>query len=974
MSFSVPTSPAMSRSTKAQPVTPQRLPRHQPRSHSFYRSPLTPSASPYTPLSLRSLDSTGSSTLTTPENIGSGVKKRLAFSAGSPSVVRNVSVGPDRSLADIAENWRTRANENGIKVSNISQEDSHYVPDDSSDMSLSDVGNDSSMISTEEALLAPPFLSAHRRLNSLPITNRPRAQSHASLPSRVHPLSPVTSRTNNCPSQTSSPLQSRRTVSQSFSHSANVLATPPPNRTLARQLKLKGSLTDPAPPRKREVFGNSSTPYHIGNRSANMSVTLEPDTSLDLFDIDENEYEYDNEYQGSEAEDSFSRDLEAFQNNNYGYPTFAQSHHPAQPQVFHQSHFGDPFQHISAPSGLVDGHILNSMTDSLEHPFHAGRQQLVHSAYYDDRLQPGQVLFNQMPSYQHQFSQAMPRPYPAPAFVPVPPPAQLPFHHQHAIPAHPQPPQGRTFSPPVAKALFPPSTPEPSPTDCSVCLASHPTSLAILQPCKHPLCSTCLTSALNIVGEKDMECAVCKQSVADFKLVMKTSNSSQGSRSSAGTPKNDTHSLLALSGQSDMAGKSFMDPISPASSMKTSDPSHGSGALDELQSAFEFGLELGGLRASTPKREHEFPNEGRSRSYTTNAGRRDIRRDEDNVVLRIDNVPWDITPRQIVNWLQQPVEMAHVLLDSKGKTLSHAYVEVKDAATAGAILRGETVTANAAGRKERGSVLGRGRRARGVTITRSSQQELMSDLFPHWRGNFDGSRPSLAGLDGDRLIMALEGGLLTEHEISALSYLIREPDSHFLKVPSLPFHSLVSLLSKFPTDVDSRVFWSANIRDALFDATYDCYYSSVFLLTAISVSLAAIGVLLPRVEQAKEKAGQQEEEYAMDLVMSLLHKALNCQAFTGQQILRLKEHAQACSLPLPEADSSAAFDDSASSSFSVSSSVRTPSSQDSSTAVLDRAKLNNSQVLDDLAKEFNLDAQKMPALVEALTQRLAKLS
>ena len=169
----------MSRSTKAQPVTPQRLPRHQPRSHSFYRSPLTPSASPYTPMSLRSLDSTGSSTLTTPENIGSGVKKRLAFSAGSPSVVRNVSVGPDRSLADIAENWRTRANENGIKVSNISQEDSHYVPDDceciyarfsscfasndahiASDMSLSDVGNDSSMISTEEGNYTITYLGS----------------------------------------------------------------------------------------------------------------------------------------------------------------------------------------------------------------------------------------------------------------------------------------------------------------------------------------------------------------------------------------------------------------------------------------------------------------------------------------------------------------------------------------------------------------------------------------------------------------------------------------------------------------------------------------------------------------------------------------------------------------------------------------------------------------------------------------------
>lgn len=97
-------------------------------------------------------------------------------------------------------------------------------------------------------------------------------------------------------------------------------------------------------------------------------------------------------------------------------------------------------------------------------------------------------------------------------------------------------------------------------------------------------------------------------------------------------------------------------------------------------------------------------------------------------------------------------------------------------------------------------------------------------------------------------------------------------------------------------------------------------------------------------------------------------------AFTTQQILRLKELAQAYALPMPDADSSVTFDDSASSSFSISSSVRTPPSQDNSTAVFDRVKLNNSQVLEDLAREFNLDAQRMPALVEALTQRLIKLS
>ncbi len=42
------------------------------------------------------------------------------------------------------------------------------------------------------------------------------------------------------------------------------------------------------------------------------------------------------------------------------------------------------------------------------------------------------------------------------------------------------------------------------------------------------------------------------------------------------------------------------------------------------------------------------------------------------------------------------------------------------------------------------------------------------------------------------------------------------PQSHFLKVPSLPFYSLISMLSKFPADPDSRLFWSSASRDLLF--------------------------------------------------------------------------------------------------------------------------------------------------------------
>lgn len=98
---------------------------------------------------------------------------------------------------------------------------------------------------------------------------------------------------------------------------------------------------------------------------------------------------------------------------------------------------------------------------------------------------------------------------------------------------------------------------------------------------------------------------------------------------------------------------------------------------------------------------------------------------------------------------------------------------------------------------------------------------------------FDGATPSLAGLANENVISALETGLVTESELNSLLHLIRSPDvrpkcpplifvspafhqSHFLKVPSLPFHSLISLLSKFPSDIDSRVFWSGSLRDMLY--------------------------------------------------------------------------------------------------------------------------------------------------------------
>lgn len=232
----------------------------------------------------------------------------------------------------------------------------------------------------------------------------------------------------------------------------------------------------------------------------------------------------------------------------------------------------------------------------------------------------------------------------------------------------------------------------------------------------------------------------------------------------------------------------------------------------------------------------------------------------------------------------------------------------------------------------------------------------MADLFPSWRGSFDGSRPSLAGLEADKIIMALEGGLLTENEVSGLLYLIREPDSHFLKVPALPFHSLLSLLSKFPSDVDSRVFWSSGVRDILYDVTY-----------------AAVQVLLPRVEKAKQQ-NNPDEEYSMDLVTDLVKTAMDCRAFTAQQIRKFADLLEACSLPVPVP--SFVSGSSVSDSTSRSSAPRTPANRDFDGSQAMHPNSNgtppqrNSQPFGDIAREFGVEAQ----LVEALVQRLASLS
>lgn len=137
--------------------------------------------------------------------------------------------------------------------------------------------------------------------------------------------------------------------------------------------------------------------------------------------------------------------------------------------------------------------------------------------------------------------------------------------------------------------MMPPPASEPT-LSCSVCGLSNG-ALALLDPCAHPLCSACLTSALNIVGEKDMQCAVCNMKVDDFKL--------QNYKGVSGRP------------EMEKPGNAYNDSFTFAPGI--------------LEDSFEDFIDRA-QGASTPV-------------AGTRSSRKSMKPDE-RVVLRIDNVPW----------------------------------------------------------------------------------------------------------------------------------------------------------------------------------------------------------------------------------------------------------------------------------------------------------------------------------------------
>lgn len=328
-----------------------------------------------------------------------------------------------KSFADIADNWRTRAGENGIKVrpseeSQFADDEGTHIcalidglstdlcdPSCSQEMTMVTTMAPASFLSTKVGFVPPWYLplAEHTRIEALLpapfLSSQRRARAFTQIQPQVisSPLAQIPNPQLSTPARTSH--------GQSFAFSPALLNTPPPNAALLNKYRMRGAATDPAHTRRRPAFGQvSSNRCYLRLRFSRALVLSQ---TSELCDIEEDEY----------------APLP---------PAFAASNAAHIQSQTLPLHLHDPF----------DNSVLSER------------------AYFD----------------AHSFS---------------------------------------SF-PEIPKAADPPPS-------CSVC-GARKGSLAVLEPCAHPLCSGCLTSALNIVGEKDMECAVCKSKVDDFKLSKVDSN------------------------------------------------------------------------------------------------------------------------------------------------------------------------------------------------------------------------------------------------------------------------------------------------------------------------------------------------------------------------------------------------------------------------------------------------------------------
>ncbi|KAI9496489.1 hypothetical protein BDB00DRAFT_121524, partial [Zychaea mexicana] len=167
---------------------------------------------------------------------------------------------------------------------------------------------------------------------------------------------------------------------------------------------------------------------------------------------------------------------------------------------------------------------------------------------------------------------------------------------------------------------------------------------------------------------------------------------------------------------------------------------------------------------------------------------------------KLTNIPWDVSQNDVRNFfghcrlpsLSVQAQSIHIMMDrTTGKTLSDAYVEF---ATQLDLIRAiET--------RHQKPLKGRV-----VTVTECTQEELLTVVFPKWRGQFCGvsAIPPPSQVVKSMSTAAGGGGtqcppFVTREEINALLVVCKNYKLHFSrKCAERPFENIVSVITKYP--------------------------------------------------------------------------------------------------------------------------------------------------------------------------------
>ncbi|KAK4047078.1 hypothetical protein OIV83_005641 [Microbotryomycetes sp. JL201] len=171
-------------------------------------------------------------------------------------------------------------------------------------------------------------------------------------------------------------------------------------------------------------------------------------------------------------------------------------------------------------------------------------------------------------------------------------------------------------------------------------------------------------------------------------------------------------------------------------------------------------------------------------------------------VVRIDNIPWDVTAAEIEAWLPNAILPSvndcflpiHILCNrTDGRTLNQCYVEAESIDAARVLVRVRD---------------GHKLRQRPVHLTLCGQGELLSTLFPTYTPGFAGSGLARHGSTPCPLLM--------QTELNGLLALCKLESPHALKAVERPYLNLLSIMHKFPWS--QKETWNSQQVLRLFNA------------------------------------------------------------------------------------------------------------------------------------------------------------